>query len=86
MPDPTGAPEGAEHTSSPSPVRGLRVYDEVADEFGTVTDVWPTGLVFLRPIGGGLEWQARRETIRPALASEVLARRVREERASRVTP
>jgi hypothetical protein len=83
MTDSTGAP--AEHPSPPPPVRGLAVYDEVAEEFGTVADVWPTGLVFLRPLGGGLEWETRREAIRPALASELLAKRVRALRAMRGT-
>jgi hypothetical protein len=61
----------------------LAVYDEAAEEFGTVADVWPTRLVYVRPIGGGLEWEARRETLRPALTSELLAERVREQRARR---
>lgn len=83
MPDLSGAPAGAEQSSPPSPVQGLTVYDETAKEFGTVADVWPTGLVFLRPIGGGREWQAHRESIRPALTSELLAERVRQERKRR---
>jgi hypothetical protein len=56
------------------------VYDEAAEEFGTVTDVWPTGLVFVRPLGGGREWQARRDALRPARTSELLALRLRTER------
>lgn len=83
MPDPTDVPSGVEQTSPP-PVQGMTVYDEGADRFGTVAEVSPTGLVFLRPLGGGLEWDARRESLRPATTSDLLAERVRAERESRI--
>jgi hypothetical protein len=64
--------------------RGVTVYDESSERFGTVADTGlGTNLVFLRPLGGGLEWRARREHIRPALASELLADRLRGDRAAR---
>ncbi len=45
------------------------MYDETAQKFGTVAEVWTDDLVYLRPLGGGLEWEARRGTVRPALTS-----------------
>lgn len=67
-------------------IQGLQVYDEAAQRYGTVADVWSTGLVSLRPLGGGLEWDTRREAIRPALTSELLALRVKAEREAKVRP
>lgn len=62
---------------------GVTVYDEATDRYGTVADarIIP-GRVWLRPIGGGIEWCARREHIRPALASELLAERLKSARTA----
>jgi hypothetical protein len=63
--------------------QGATVYDESSGRYGTVADARMTpGWVFLRPLGGGLEWQARREHVRPATASDLLAERLRSERSS----
>jgi hypothetical protein len=62
---------------------GVTVYDELSGRRGTVADTTTSpGLVFLRPIGGGIEWRARREHIRPVLASELLADRLRDGRTT----
>lgn len=67
-------------------VHGLKVYDEVTDRFGTITDaVTSPSLVFVRPLGGGREWQARRGDLRPARTSELLALRLRKEREGGMT-
>lgn len=84
MTDSTDGPAPAGCLSPPSLVQGLPVYDETAGRYGTVADVWPTGLVSLRPLGGGLEWDTHREAIRPALTSELLALRVKAEREAQV--
>ncbi|HEY5837174.1 hypothetical protein [Streptomyces sp.] len=67
----------------PTPVPGLPVFDEATGRYGTVADITlSTVSVFLRPIGGGIEWRARREHIRPVTTGELLADRLREERTS----
>jgi len=53
-------------------------------QFGTIAQVWSADLVYLRPLGGGLEWTARPRTIRPALTSELLALRVAADRKARL--
>lgn len=72
-----------QETPHPPPQHGVTVYDEGTDQYGTIADATlsPT-TVFLRPIGGGTEWQARRDHVRPALASELLAGRLRESRTA----
>lgn len=84
MTDPTDGPAGARHLSLPSLVHGLQVYDETAKRYGTVAEAMPsTDLVYLRPLGGGVEWTSSRSAIRPALTSELLALRVAAERKAR---
>jgi hypothetical protein len=62
----------------PALAHGVAVFDEATGRYGTVADATLSrDLVHLRPIGGGIEWRARREHIRPALASELLAARLR---------
>lgn len=62
---------------------GVVVYDEASGRRGTVADTsLSADLVFLRPIGGGIEWRARRAHLRPVLMSEVLAEQLRETRTS----
>jgi hypothetical protein len=61
--------------------RGVTVHDEATGRRGTVADATlSAAYVHLRPIGGGIEWRARREHVRPVLASELLADRLRETR------
>jgi len=55
----------------------------VKDSRGRVGKVMAVGssLVFLRPPGGGLEWEARIDTLVPVTASEQLSPRVSEANA-----
>jgi hypothetical protein len=63
---------------------GTPVYDQATGAYGTVTDVTTLpGTVFVRPAGGGTEWTARRQDVRPVPASELLEDRVRTDRARR---
>jgi hypothetical protein len=62
---------------------GVVVVDEATGRRGTVADTTLSATyVYLRPIGGGIEWRARREDIRPVTASEILADRLRNARTS----
>lgn len=86
MTDTTDGPAPAGRLSPPSLVQGLPVYDEAAECYGTVAEAWPsTDVVYLRPLGGGVEWTASRDDIRPALTSELLALRVAAERKARLS-
>jgi hypothetical protein len=63
--------------------QGATVYDESTGRYGTVSDIrLSRDSVFLRPLGGGVEWTARREHLRPAATSDLLAERLRSERSS----
>ena len=85
MTDTTDGPAPAGCLSPPSLVQGLPVYDEAAECYGTIAEAWPsTDVVYLRPLGGGVEWTASRGDIRPALTSELLALRVKAEREAQV--
>jgi len=55
-----------------APERGALVYDPGTQRVGEYRDT--TGpYAMLRPVGGGREWQADPERIRPATADERLA-------------
>jgi hypothetical protein len=56
---------------------GTMVWDTALDRLGRVMDQEPTCL-YLRPPGGGTEWQARPEDVEPVSASEALSPRVAE--------
>lgn len=60
---------------------GATVYDTSSGRYGTVVDTQMSqSRVYLRPIGGGLEWTASREDLRPATTGDLLAERMREGR------
>ncbi|TDC74236.1 hypothetical protein [Streptomyces hainanensis] len=59
---------------------GAAAYDERVGRYGVVMD-HEGGRVYLRPPGGGLEWEAAVEHVRPARVSEVLAEPVAEANA-----
>lgn len=62
---------------------GATVHDEHTGRYDTVADTATSpGLVFLRPLGGGREWTARREHLRPATTGELLETRLRTARAT----
>ncbi len=58
-----------EHTvkpdEEPAVVVGTRMHDVVHDRVGVVMEVKPQW-VFLRPVHGGVEWQAMPEDLEPA--------------------
>jgi hypothetical protein len=55
----------------------------VKDSRGRVGKVMAVGssMAFLRPVGGGLEWEARIDTLVPVTASEQLSPRIAEANA-----
>ena len=56
---------------------GTMVWDSVRDRLGLVMDQ-ERACLYLRPPGGGIEWQARPEDVEPVSASEALSPRVAE--------
>ena len=56
---------------------GTMVWDTALDRMGRVMDQEDTCL-YLRPPGGGTEWQARPEDVEPLSVSETLSPRVAE--------
>ena len=57
------------------PARDSIVRDKLHDRVGVVMSARHTG-VFLRPVGGGLEWEVLPEDIVPATEAEKLSARV----------
>jgi hypothetical protein len=61
--------------------RGALMYDKRRDRFGIV-QARMAGLVYLRPKGGGREWEARPEELEPAEARAELRSRLAEMNAA----
>lgn len=74
MPETTGAPRADRDLVVVA--KGDLVVDTRRGELARVMAVEPDWYA-LRPPRGGLEWTARRAAVRPALASEVQAERMR---------
>ena len=51
------------------PEIGATAFDSTTDSVGVVMAVHPNQ-VFLRPIGGGVEWESRPQQVRPATVAE----------------
>ncbi len=69
---PAGEEQDAMTPDAYEPRLGDTVEDTAARKFGKVTGfVGP--YVQLRPIGGGIEWDARPEKLRPATSEEALS-------------
>ncbi|MEV5508005.1 hypothetical protein [Streptomyces orinoci] len=64
------------------PVRGSFVVDTARDAIGEVMD-HVEALIQLRPLQGGLEWDAKPAEVRPATFDEVLSAKVRIANSSR---
>lgn len=60
-----------------TPDVGELVYDTKRDRVGEVVD-YQAGRALLRPSGGGIEWEANPNDLRPADAKERLRARVNE--------
>ncbi|MGW0997664.1 hypothetical protein ACWD5V_31210 [Streptomyces sp. NPDC002523] len=65
-----------------TPDVGELVYDTKRDRVGEVVD-YQAGRALLRPSGGGVEWEASPDELRPADANERLRARVNEMNARR---
>lgn len=54
---------------------GALVVDTASRRVGTLMDV-TGGTAWLRPVGGGVEWTAKADDVRPATTAETLSDRV----------
>ncbi|MFE1878932.1 hypothetical protein [Streptomyces diastatochromogenes] len=66
-----------------TPDVGELVYDTKRDRVGEVVD-YQAGRALLRPAGGGIEWAATPDELRPADANDRLRARVNEMNATRL--
>ncbi|MFI9721398.1 hypothetical protein ACIHFE_17395 [Streptomyces sp. NPDC052396] len=76
MPDPTHRPPTGTTAPPHRPAKGSFVVDTARNRVGQVMDHLESR-VQLRPVQGGLEWDARPEDVRPASSAEVLSAKVK---------